>query len=196
MEPDYCFDVKLFADQVVEFIMSLTRIGSSKETNDLVEEYGIEANKDIINFVQKVRNSLGDERRNVVENYFSGVYLGVGLGLLADGQSIPDFISQISELSNTELAYYMLAPLAEKKITTEELGKLEEAFEWINNNFAFSEKWKWLAMKILRQTEEVKEEIIDLLVYYYNNYFKQIEDSTDKFLKEYIKNNQKQLIQS
>ena len=51
-------------------------------------------------------------------------------------------------------------------------------------------------MKVLNCPEEVKEELLDLLHYYYDNFYIAKEEETEKFLKDYIEENKQELTEA
>lgn len=185
-------------DRSAEFIMSLFRIGQDEKFNEVDSEYGIEVNMKINDYVVEVKNSLSKKHKDVLGRYFSN-FLGIGLALLTEGQSIKNFLSDINNLSNIELAFYMLITWGELEFTIEELEgivKENKIFTWIEENFAVSNQLKWQIMKILNCPGEVKEELLDFLIYYYDIFYKDKEEKIENFLKEHIEDNRETLTEA
>ncbi|MFP4662214.1 MAG: ArsR/SmtB family transcription factor [Halanaerobiales bacterium] len=191
-------EISFVSDRAAEFVVSLFRIGQDEEFKKLESEYGITIDKKINNYVKEVISSLSERHKDVLERYFSN-FLGVGLALLTEGQSVKEFLNDIDKLSNIEMAYYMLITWGEIEFTIDELATIvnqRNIYAWIEENFAVSDQLKWQIMKLLNCPEEVKEELLDLLHYYYDTFYIDKEVEIEKFLKEYIEENRQELIEA
>ncbi|MFW6287665.1 MAG: ArsR/SmtB family transcription factor [bacterium] len=185
-------------DRAAEFIMSVFRIGQDETFKEISSEYGIEIDKKINNYVVEVMNTLSDRHKDVVERYFSN-FLGIGLALLTNGQPVKEFLSDINNLNNIELAYYMLVTWGEIEFTIEDLESIvnqNKIFSWIEENFAVSDQLKWQVMKVLNCPREVKEELLGFMNYYYENFYKDKEEEVEEFLRDYIEENRQELTEA
>lgn len=182
-------------DRVCEFIFSLFRIGQAEEMKKLAKQYNIDTYPAIDKYVAQVLDALSDKNKQVLKAYF-GNTLGIGLALLSRGQSVEDFIYDLKKLSNIEMAYYMLVTWSEIRFTISDLENIvkeNRIFTWIEENFAVSAKDKWQIMKVLNSPEEVKEELVIFLTYYYENFYQPNEEKIIEFLDDYIKENKEKL---
>ncbi|MFW6306467.1 MAG: ArsR/SmtB family transcription factor [Bacillota bacterium] len=187
--------VVFIKDRSAEFITSLFRIGQNEKFKELSSEYGIKLDGEINKYVIEVMDSLPERYRNVLERYFSS-FLGIGLTLLTDGQSVKEFLLDIKNLTNVQLGYYMLITWGEIEFTVDELESIinqNKIFNWIEENFSVMDEDKWQIMRVLNSPAEVKEELLDFLNYYYDNFYKDKEEEVKNFLKEYIEENRQEL---
>ncbi len=192
---DHKTEVVFVTDRPAEFITSLFRIGQDEKFKELASEYSIKLDKKINTYVVEVMDSLSERHKNILKRYFSN-YLGIGLSLLSQGQSVKEFLLEINNLSNIELGYYMLITWGEIEFTIDELKEIvdhNKIFSWIEENFAIMDEDKWQIMKVLNSPTEVKEELLDLLNCYYDKFYKYKEKEVENFLEDYIVENKQEL---
>ncbi|TCK93210.1 DNA-binding transcriptional ArsR family regulator [Natranaerovirga hydrolytica] len=194
----------LGTDRPGEFIMSLVRIASvngkewtsEDEVKAFAEEYGIELDKDIQRFIQTVQSALDEKHKTLLDKYFAQSPFAIGLALIEDYQSVESFISKIKNLTHTELAYYLLVTWSEVHFGKEELESImnkKNMISWVENNFSVSEKGKWQIMKIIYCPEEVKEELVEFFTYYYETFYKAIEEEIMIKLEQHIQSHKETL---
>ncbi len=205
MKKENLEDVTLKFNPVAEFITSLGRIALNKQFTKLRIKYGIRPENRITNWINSLLGLINNEYKELLNFYFNDKgYFGLGLVFMLnqfdDEITIQEFINYLQDTSAEELTYYLLIPGYEGELNKNMVKEIrhneENMFNWIEDNFIVPKTGKWEIFKVLMQPEKVKKDLIDLLDYYYDSFYKNKEEDIDKIINEHLENNKKELKQA
>ena len=193
-------NISIYFNIVFDFITSLARIENNQHIDDLKKEYGLSGNPDINKWVVDVNNSFNKNQKEKLKFYFekdNNPALGLTdyiykLMLDIDELKIDTFLDNLTEINTHELLSYLLHKgyYGNKDITVELIDEWinsRNLFNIIDDNYELSIEGKWNVFKILSKPRESKKELITLLRYYYNDFYKEEAENVYQFLQNYCR---------
>ena len=195
-------NVNIYFNIGFDFLASLIRLEHDDEIEELKDEYGIKGEKDIEKWVSTVSKSFNSSQKNKLNSYFgtdkplvSGLF-DYYYDLFQENKiiDITIFLKKLSKIDEEKLIFYLLNDLYQKddEISIEIIRKWQNSrdlYEIIENNFDLTIAGKWNIFRLLSKPAEIKDEIHELLKYYYFTYYRDNEDWVKKYMNEYCQNN-------
>lgn len=197
----YLERIELETDPICEMLFCLHRVGINDKYKENLSDYGLELDGEINDWIVKVAEEFKPAKKELLSNYVTeeGFFvLGLSFILKQFNEEITfeEFINAVKKTPNDELIFMLLAPGCEGKLTKEKLSELKKdnkAIDIIEKYFSVASNTKWTIYKILSKPESVREELIELITYFYNKFYKEKEVEIQKFLSKHIKDNEEQL---
>lgn len=196
MEQSYVEKIQLHTDSISEMLFSLQRIGANEVYSKLSKEYGISKEEDIEDWVLEVLKLIDEPMKELLDFYFNDDgFFGLGLAFivneLQDQKMFEHFISKIEKMSPEEMCHYLLLYGCEDNRSKElnffqSIQQEAKIFDLIEEHFTVSTTGKWRVFKILSKPKVVKEEVLSLLNYYYNTFYKQKESQVTELITQQI----------
>ena len=141
--------------------------------------------------------------KELLDFYFNDDgYFGLGLAFIVDElhveKTFENFITYIEHLSPEKICNYLLLFGCEDKWRDDffSMKQDERLFDIIEEYFTVSTTGKWRIFKILSKPKLVKDEVLSLLRYYYNTFYKQKQNEVHQFINHYITQHEDNLKQS
>lgn len=203
MKENYFDKIELQSGTLMELLMSLLRIGMNNRYHELSKEYGLAIDEEIDSWVNEVLNTISTPMKDLLEFYFNDDgFLGLGLlfivNELREQKNFENLIAYIEKLSPEKIGNYLLRFACEDKWRDDFFifQHDEKLFDIITTYFSVSDEGKWRVFKILSKPKLIKKELLSLLRYYYNTFYKQKQSEVDQLINQCITHNEEKLKQS
>jgi len=197
---------KLDKSLIYEFFLSLFRLENdeSMKLKELDLEKEVKLDKEIVNWVEETLPKIPESKKEMIAKYFNEESY-FGLCLVSEipvlkAETIEEYLDYLRDKDPadflkkfTESSY---GPDPSENLNLDKIKKLikneKEAAKFVNQKLNFSSAQKWNLLQFYFNPEEMKNEFIELLDWYYKNIFSSdqewIENESNKINATYQEN--------
>lgn len=191
--------VEIHHSLVYDFLASMYRLNNNEKFVNEIEELRlkdkIKLNDEILNWVKKNKEIIPKNIQEKFDIYFNReTFYGLCLtGLVACSHidTIDDFIDYIGKLSHEDILTEFLdtgfgtGEEVSKCLVQELLNSEKEAILYINKNISIPSKQKWELLQFFLNPEKMKEDLITLFKWHYDNVYKYDFPAIEELIKKY-----------